>query len=55
MTNEEKEIAVKMFPLFKNLDNVNRYHTPYFPTRLYSKGEIIYNIGDSAQHLFLIV
>ena len=38
MTTEEKEIAVRGFPFFKYLNNLNKYYTPYFETKLYVKG-----------------
>lgn len=55
MTNDEKEAFVKNFPLFKRLDNINKYYTPFFHVSKHSKGDLIYQIDAEAHSLYLIV
>ena len=46
---------MKTFPFFKHLNNLNKYYTPYFTSRLYVKGEDVYTIGEEPNFLYLVL
>jgi hypothetical protein len=54
MTTDERETFIKSFPLFRKLDNINKYYTPFFRVKKYNKGDMIYQIDAEAHCLYLI-
>lgn len=55
MTRRERELSIRKFSIFDGVDNVNKFHLPYFDPLVFQRGQYLYQIDDKPTNLYLLV